>query len=59
MVDPDCDECEGEGFIETMKICNRPPSDCCGGCTESHPCPKCGEPDEPSGDEDYFDWERN
>lgn len=53
-----CSTCDGSGRVESGPICNRPPSDCCGGCFTDVPCPDCGqaddEPDFPD-DEDPID----
>jgi hypothetical protein len=55
----ECDECGGEGVIEVdnRSSCRRPPSDCCGGCYDSEPCPKCGE-EAPEPDWDAIREER-
>lgn len=36
----DCKECD-EGKLEVGPICNRPASNCCGGCFETHQCDTC------------------
>jgi hypothetical protein len=40
----DCKECEGEIVYHVLTSwCNRPVSDCCGGCTEEIHCEECND----------------
>lgn len=36
-----CPRCDGYGGYEIMSGCNKPISDCCGGCMETVICPAC------------------
>ena len=51
----ECKTCKGEGVIEYGPECNKPMSQCCGGCFREEPCPDCGDEnfdDEPTDDYD-------
>lgn len=69
----ECETCGGEGTIEVGPDCNKPPSECCGGCYRTEGCPDCPiyEANEPDWDairkdrmelaeqaaQDEVDWE--
>lgn len=33
-----CNDCLGSGYVEVIKECYKPASECCGGCTEKELC---------------------
>lgn len=37
----DCPDCDGEGSVEVGPECNRPASQCCGGCYKDAQCGTC------------------
>ena len=37
----DCDECNGDGTIESYYDCGKVASMCCGGCTKTGACQEC------------------
>jgi len=37
----DCRVCDGDGYHEIGPDCNRPASDCCGGCYKTVVCSNC------------------
>lgn len=37
-----CPECKGSGVIEIIGACNKPASECCGGCVKEEDCDACG-----------------
>lgn len=39
-IECDCDECDGEGFVEVMD-CHDQSNECCGGCFKSVECDEC------------------
>jgi RecJ-like exonuclease len=36
-----CPECKGSGAIEIIGSCNKPASECCGGCVKEETCDAC------------------
>jgi hypothetical protein len=37
-IEVECPECYGNGYYEVGPECNRPASNCCGGCYRQEPC---------------------
>lgn len=40
-IEIECKECYGEGKVEEGPVCNRPASNCCGGCYNEYQCEEC------------------